>query len=75
VIVRTFLETTEGQQPAGNRATAPQEQASRPVPGVLRRIASGGAPGGKHPPVHPDVAGPQAVQFLLFLRAARLGLG
>ena len=30
--------TTEGQQPAGNRADAPQEQTSGPVPDTLRRI-------------------------------------
>ena len=54
---------------------APQGRRGRsPDPSRTSCGASGNAPGGKHPPVHPDGA-PQVAQFLLFLRAGRLGLG
>ena len=57
MIVRTW-KTTEGQQPPGNRATAPQEQTAGPVPDALRRrpgptAANGGGSRGRVAPNHP----------------------
>ena len=66
---------TQRGPPRGNNPPeiAPMRRRSRP-PGPSRTpcVASGNAPGGKQPPVHPDVAAPQVAQFLL---GGRLGLG
>ena len=58
MIVCTCVETTEGQQPAGNRATAPQEQTSGPVPTVSSAVrgprwATLADPRGRVAPSHP----------------------
>ena len=72
VIVCTDIQerTTEGQQPAGNRADAPQEQTSGPVPDTLRRI--GQRSWWEATPSPSRRRGPQVAQFLL---AAAWGWG